>query len=171
MPDIAKQIALLERLTDKQKEVLALVAEGMTSKEIARKIGISESAVNQRIEVIRQRLGGKSRTSIARIYRQAHTLLLTIPTSNSLTGNAIQLQGDAVMGQQLPSEGAGDFDAYVTEVVGALQPSTLPPWLHGKSVAAVRMSIVVGIAVGISAVAVLVLAVGHTLALLAQDLA
>jgi len=35
MADILEQTALLDALTDKQREVIALVSEGMTSKEIA----------------------------------------------------------------------------------------------------------------------------------------
>lgn len=92
MSDLSKQVALLDALTDKQSEVLVFISEGLTSKEIARKLGISVSAVNQRIEVIRQRLGGLRRSQIARLYRRQSTLLLTIPTSNSLTGKPIQLQ-------------------------------------------------------------------------------
>lgn len=66
-------VALVERslpqLTAKQREVLALVADNRTSKEIAGLLGISESAVNQRIEVVRARLGGLPRGELARLYR------------------------------------------------------------------------------------------------------
>ena len=72
MTDLLKQVALLGALTDKQSEVIAFVSEGLTSKEIARKIGISESAVNQRIEVIRQRLGGLPRADRATIPPSKH---------------------------------------------------------------------------------------------------
>ncbi len=56
-------------MTRKQHEVLALVADNRTSKEIAAELGISESAVNQRIEVVRARLGGPPRAKMARDYR------------------------------------------------------------------------------------------------------
>lgn len=62
---------VLSQLTKKQREVLALVADNRTSKEIATLIGISESAVNQRIEAIRARLGWIPRGELARLYRQA----------------------------------------------------------------------------------------------------
>ncbi|MDE2437007.1 MAG: helix-turn-helix transcriptional regulator [Sphingomonadales bacterium] len=107
MDDIIEQTVALNALTDKQREVLALVSEGMTSKEIARKLGISESAVNQRIEVIRQRLGGMPRSQIARLYRRTSTVVLTIPTSNSVTGKSIHLQHDGAEAQQAEPEGAG----------------------------------------------------------------
>ena len=115
MADILEQTALLDALTHKQREVIALVSEGMTSKEIARKLGISESAVNQRIEVTRQRLGGMSRAQIARIYRQTSTLVITIPTSNSLTGKSIQLQREAELEQQSSPEGAEALSASASD--------------------------------------------------------
>ena len=58
-------------LTTKQREVLALVADNRTSKEIASLLGISESAVNQRIEMVRSRVGGLPRGELARLYRQS----------------------------------------------------------------------------------------------------
>lgn len=62
----------LPTLTLKQRDVLALVADNRTSKEIAARLDISESAVNQRIEMIRQRLGGLPRGELARLYRQEY---------------------------------------------------------------------------------------------------
>ncbi len=105
MDDIFEQTAALDGLTEKQREVLKLVAEGMTSKEIARRLKISESAVNQRIEVIRQRLGGLPRSQIARLYRRMSTVTLTIPPSNPVTGNSIHLIGDDDDAHQFASEG------------------------------------------------------------------
>jgi DNA-binding CsgD family transcriptional regulator len=59
----------LPGLTGKQHEVLELVAENRTSKEIAWELGISESAVNQRIEGVRARTGSPPRAELARVYR------------------------------------------------------------------------------------------------------
>jgi biotin operon repressor len=61
--------SIFAALTRKQHEVLALVADNRTSKEIAAELGISESAVNQRIEAVRSRLGGLPRAKMARDYR------------------------------------------------------------------------------------------------------
>ncbi|WP_260927942.1 helix-turn-helix transcriptional regulator [Novosphingobium sp. 9] len=61
---------LLPELTAKQHEVLRFVAENRTSKEIAWELGISESAVNQRIEGVRSRSGSPPRNELARVYRQ-----------------------------------------------------------------------------------------------------
>ena len=67
-----KESVTLPQLTTKQREVLALVADNRTSKEIAARLGISESAVNQRIEMVRARLGGLPRGELARLYRQEY---------------------------------------------------------------------------------------------------
>jgi biotin operon repressor len=61
--------SIFAAMTSKQHEVLALVADNRTSKEIAAELGISESAVNQRIEAVRSRLGGLPRAKMARDYR------------------------------------------------------------------------------------------------------
>ena len=72
MGEIDNAPAILPALTAKQREVLALVADNRTSKEIAGLLGISESAVNQRIEIVRARLGGLPRGELARLYRQEY---------------------------------------------------------------------------------------------------
>lgn len=63
-------LAVFPTLSEKQHEVLRFVAENRTSKEIARELGISESAVNQRIESVRNRTGSPPRAELARVYRQ-----------------------------------------------------------------------------------------------------
>ncbi len=70
MPPSEPSSPNLPDLTHKQREVLALVADNRTSKEIAARLGISESAVNQRIESVRARLGGIPRGELARLFRQ-----------------------------------------------------------------------------------------------------
>jgi len=61
--------SIFKTLTIKQHEVYALVAEGRSSKEIAWKLGITDSAVNQRIEAVRSRAGSPTRAELARAYR------------------------------------------------------------------------------------------------------
>jgi len=56
-------------LTARQKAVLDLLVDNRTSKEIGYALGISETAVNRRIEVLRSRLGGVTRQELARRYR------------------------------------------------------------------------------------------------------
>ena len=168
MPTTANQMAVLNALTDKQREVLIYVSEGLTSKEIARKLTISESAVNQRIEMIRQRLGGLPRAQIARLYRRQSTLLMTIPTSNSFTGNPILLQPRDGPGQSGSVEGATDLAVRLAhQDGGVLQPSTISRRfdhaLAGPSAVWFRLGAIVGLAAGIAATALLVLSVATAL--------
>lgn len=164
MDDINDQMTALDGLTEKQREALSLISEGMTSKEIARKLGISESAVNQRIEVVRQRLGGLPRTQIARLYRRMSTVVLTIPASNSLTGKSIQLQSDGLVGQQSEAEGA-EVSTALSQASTSFgsRPSTplfeaLAELLDGPSRLRVRLVAVAMIALAMMALAVLTLA-------------
>jgi DNA-binding CsgD family transcriptional regulator len=61
---------VFENLTFKQHQVFELVAENWTSKEIAARLGVTESAINQRIEAVRVRTGFLPRAHVARAYRQ-----------------------------------------------------------------------------------------------------
>lgn len=162
MLDIVKQTALLDALTGKQREVLALVAEGMTSKEIASKLVVSESAVNQRIEVVRQRLGGMSRAQIARTYRRTSTLVLTIPTSNSLTGKPNQLTPTGKPEQLFQPEGVEDTVLTSSGEFDVLQPSTPSPPVRWDDARLFRAVSVVLIAQGIVAIIALALVAGQT---------
>ena len=164
MPNALKQLAVLDALTDKQREVLIYISEGLTSKEIARKLGVSESAVNQRIETIRQRLGGLPRSQIARLYRHQSTLLMTIPTSNSLTGNPIQLQSASGAGQAQGVEGAVDLVVPRAHQEGSvLQPSTISPTFHAPTGVWFKLGAIVAIAATIAVTALLLLSIAATL--------
>ena len=50
-----------EPLTPRELEILAMVAEGLTSKRIARRLGIAFSTVRTHLERTRAKLGAKSR--------------------------------------------------------------------------------------------------------------
>ena len=104
-----------------------------------------------------------SRASIARLYRDTNALILTIPTSNSLTGNAIQLQDEGELAQHLALEGAEVFNAPGDEADGELQPSTFPPLMRGPEGRQWRHAAVVAIAVGITGLILLLIAVSHSL--------
>lgn len=55
-------------LTDGQKECLRLVNHQLTSKEIARELGISRFTVDQRLDAARRKLKAPSRKEAARIF-------------------------------------------------------------------------------------------------------
>jgi len=55
-------------LTPRQTEVAALVAEGLTNRELAERLGISERSAESHLERIRLRLGFSSRSQVAAWY-------------------------------------------------------------------------------------------------------
>lgn len=58
----------MELLTAKQRDVLDLMVQHKSSKEIARALQISPYTVDQRVASARARLGASSRSELARIY-------------------------------------------------------------------------------------------------------
>ena len=52
-------------LTDREKEVLSLVARGLANKQVARSLGISERTVKSHLGNVYQRIGVSDRTSAA----------------------------------------------------------------------------------------------------------
>jgi len=61
---------MLAGLTAKQRQVLDLLIEHKTSKEIARALGISPHTVDQRIQFAKEKLGAGSRSEVALLYRR-----------------------------------------------------------------------------------------------------
>lgn len=56
------------KLTDKEKEIVKLVCEGLSNKEISSKLFISEQTVKSHLHRIYQKLGVKNRSHLAVIY-------------------------------------------------------------------------------------------------------
>lgn len=140
----------LPELTVKQREVLALVADNRTSKEIAARLGISESAVNQRIEMVRARLGGIPRGELARLYRQEFSIgdpsqpaeILTVGTwekihvpkaaairENDCTGD---IPSATPLGSQLQRDGLRNGSQFSVHSIGPM-----PAWLSRGDLATV----------------------------------
>jgi len=66
LPDLDR----LASLTQKQRDVLDLLMEFKTSKEISRILEISPHTVDQRVEAAKSKLGAVSRSELALIYRE-----------------------------------------------------------------------------------------------------
>lgn len=62
--------ARLDSITDRQREVLDLVVQHWTSKQIARELGISPNTVDQRVNAVRDKLGARDRAETVRMYLQ-----------------------------------------------------------------------------------------------------
>lgn len=111
----------LSQLTPKQREVLALVADNRTSKEIASLLGISESAVNQRIEMVRARLGGLPRGELARLYRQLNAEDSSNMDGNSDTWKKIQVSESSFSDNSAPAESVSRVSAVGSHRRSALE--------------------------------------------------
>ncbi len=62
----AATASVFETLTAKQRQAMALAADGLTSKEIARELDISPHSVDKRIDAVRGRLDARPRSQIVR---------------------------------------------------------------------------------------------------------
>lgn len=121
----------LPDLTHKQREVLALVADNRTSKEIAARLDISESAVNQRIESVRARLGGIPRGELARLFRhEQENHSAELPAESP--GNALAWQ-DAPPARSMSASAdeAGRNGAQLSVNLPGSQPRPKEPGLAG----------------------------------------
>lgn len=88
-----ERLADFEKLTAKQREVLHLLSESMTAKEIARELGISPSTVEQRIRSLRGRFGPLSRGELSRLYRDLAVAIELKSTSGQVeTASSDQLE-------------------------------------------------------------------------------
>ena len=68
-------LALAEDLTPRETEVLQLLADGLTNKAIAQRLGISDHTVKFHVNAILGKLGAQSRTE-AVVRATQHGLLL-----------------------------------------------------------------------------------------------
>ena len=74
-PEIARMVAETPRpleLTDRQREILSAVARGFTTPDIARILGISQSAVKQHLAHVCEKLGASNRSEAAAIAVRRH---------------------------------------------------------------------------------------------------
>ncbi|CAO3433031.1 LuxR C-terminal-related transcriptional regulator [Azospirillum doebereinerae] len=55
----------VDQLTERQREVLRLLLEGQSNKEIARALGVLEGTIKVHLRAVMQRLGARNRTQLA----------------------------------------------------------------------------------------------------------
>jgi DNA-binding CsgD family transcriptional regulator len=128
---------IFAELTAKQREVIALVADNRTTKEIGYQLDVSDSAVNQRINTLRAKFGGVPRSELARLYRMLATPALAPErapdpshrdgpqgTCQELTGENLQLQ-PSTQSKQLADQ---DDTSGVFSLADAIQFGIDTPW-------------------------------------------
>lgn len=156
-------------LTAKQHEVLRFVAENRTSKEIAWELGISESAVNQRIEGVRNRAGSPPRAELARAYRQY--LLDLEAACKPVPDKITQVPAQAGVPQSEHEDALADKLALADAVTFTLTPPwqgervgrVVPEVLDGAHAGLSRTAAMVAIAVGMLVIAMVGLGVVEAL--------
>lgn len=99
-------------LTRREREIAELVAEGLTNREIARRLFISERTAEGHVEQIRNKLGFSSRSQVASWATQN----LPAPRSEAAISAAVPIAS-------VPAR----------EVITARRPVTLPRWPFGRT--------------------------------------
>jgi DNA-binding CsgD family transcriptional regulator len=88
-PDLAPLIALAYRVTAREQEVLQFVARGLTTAEMAQRLGISQHTVRDHIKALFSKVGVRSRTElVARVFAEHYF--------ERLTAEADVLNGDGL---------------------------------------------------------------------------
>jgi two-component system response regulator DevR len=60
----------MNQLTHQEQKIVALVAQGLTNKEIAQRLGFSPLTVRNQVKVIMRKLGLKNRIQVAYLFGQ-----------------------------------------------------------------------------------------------------
>ncbi|MET1754689.1 helix-turn-helix transcriptional regulator [Novosphingobium sp. RD2P27] len=153
-------------LTAKQHEVFALVSDNRSSKEIAGRLGISESAVNQRIEAVRGRAGFPPRAELARAYRSYTAWQQRQEAAVSAPQGELECAFAAGVAPQSPAEGLppcieSPSALFATEEFGAVRVG--PDLFFGGGGKLNRVAAMVVIAVGMLVMAMTTLGVAQAL--------
>ena len=110
-----------EVLTLKQREALEMVADHLSSKEIAQRLGISPHSVDKRLDEARRRLGAATRKEAVRKFGEQYE---PVRNGERFTGEPFTVcENDAI------TEDCGDErkdSLYTFADVGYVQPA--PPW-------------------------------------------
>ncbi|WP_340588351.1 LuxR C-terminal-related transcriptional regulator [Erythrobacter alti] len=181
----------LSDLPAKQLETAILLAEGLTGKEIAARLAISHSAVAQRIETLRRKFGGITKSELARLAREElSSTEITRPFPTAVGGSETTLDERACIkytGQKNHLPNASDHgedtarnrpdtellfsDAFAVDAtppwIGRQDERLVPEVLDGENATVARWAYVVGAAIGLAILLLVLLAVADTLSDLA----
>lgn len=150
-------------LTGKQLEVLERLERRLTISEIAFELGVSDSAVNQRIRVLKARLGANSHRGLIERFRQ-----LPQPDGYRVSAGRIpQLSGSGIYPDITERDDQGPIfrfeDSLVLPPEAAGEPRVVPGVLDGESAGRLRLAVIMAIVFGTFAMVVVALAAARAI--------
>jgi DNA-binding CsgD family transcriptional regulator len=139
---------LLAGLTAKQREVLDLLIEHKTSKEIARLLDISPHTVDQRIQFAKEKLGANSRNEAAAIYRRLVEICGQLTYENSRLAS-FAADSDNDLGTQGPFPDRSHRERAHPDRLSGQETdySVVPELFEGRYGTLIRLGAILGIAV------------------------
>lgn len=156
-------------LSERQKEVLGLIDQRYTIKEIAAELGVSETRINQHIDALKRRLGANSHRELAERYRELLAPFTPAPFRKSVERSpqlAIRDEARSLPGRVADSGLAlADVHAFALEApwAKASEQPVVPPALDGDNAVLVRLAVVAAIVFGTLASLVLAITAADSL--------
>ena len=140
----SQQLEGYNALTTKQREVLDLLLEHKTSKEIARVLEISPHTVDQRINFAKRKFGVSSRGELAKAYRQQRPIYeQSIYEESDIAPPAISFQTGL-------RDETSDYLIAPSDQSGSLADETedrlVPEMFEGRFGTIMRLGAIVGLA-------------------------
>ena len=139
----------LAGLTDKQRDVLDLLIEHKTSKQIARALGISPHTVDQRIFFAKEKLGAASRNEAAAAYRRLMAISgrMTYEESHIAESSPTSQTGTGLAVGQALAPGRPESPQPESSSPPELDFRVVPEWFEGPYGTLVRVGAIIAIAV------------------------
>lgn len=156
-------------LSERQKQVLSLIDQRLTIKEIAGELGISETRVNQHIDTLKRRLNANTHRELAACYQKGLVAAIS-PPLRMPTGGKSQLPGAEEARSSLGGVADGELtfaDAHTFSVEApwtkASEPRVVPPALDGQHAVLLRLALIAAMVCGILASLVLAITAADSL--------
>ena len=138
----------LAGLTAKQREVLDLLLEHKTSKEIARQLEISPHTVDQRIQFAKEKLGAASRNEAAMIYRRLVEICGQLTYENSHVAEAfVRIENGPGTQGSFPDRSHRERAHPVGATLQETDYSVVPELFEGRYGTLIRLGAILTIAV------------------------
>ena len=156
-------------LSERQKQVLSLIDQRLTIKEIASELNISETRVNQHIDTLKRRLGVNTHRELAVRYQELLAPGIPAPFRKPAGGKTkLPDADDARSSPSWVGDGGlalADVQAFSVEVpwTKASEPRVVPPVLDGKNAVLLRLAVVAVMVLGTLGSLVLVITAADSL--------